>query len=224
MIKKSILLTLCFILPVSLFSYELSFNKKFSRKVSSDILTSFINITVEDKNEDYINDKIEIFNEYIEENIDVIKKNGNFNLTPKYKYYNKKQEFVGYIGSLRYSIESKDATSINMFINGVIDIKNKFNTTKIKLNISNTTWNVSQKLHEDSLDNLRHEAITWVTFYAANLSKQCIVKRIDIDNKGNQNVIIRAISRAVSADYAEITPIQGEKQISINPNYTLECK
>ncbi len=223
MIKKTILLSLYFLLPLSLFSYELTFNKKFSKNVPADILTSYINITIEDKNEEYITEKIEVFNDYIEENEDIIKKNGNFNLTPKYKYYDKKQKFIGYIGSLKYNIESKDAVSINQFIGKLLDIKNKYNTTKIKINISNTTWNISQKLYEDNLDSLRIEAITWITFYASNLSKQCIVKRIDIDNKGNHN-ILRSMSRSIMADYSKVTLIQSKKQIKINPSYTLECK
>ncbi len=224
MIRKIIVLSLFFILPLGLFSYELNFNKKFSRKVSADILTSYINITIEDKKEDYISSKIEIFNDYIEENEDVIKKNGNFNLTPKYKYYDKKQIFVGYIGSLMYNIESKDAVSINQFINQLLDMKNKFNTTKIKVNISNTTWKVSQKLYSDNLDRLRLESINWITFYASNLSKQCIVKRINISSERNHNLNIRPMSRAIMADYSSVTPIQSKKEISINPSYTLECK
>ncbi len=223
MIKKSILLILYFVLPVSLFSYELNFNKKFSKKVSADVISSFINITVEDKEEDNINEKIEVFNTFIEENTNIIKKNGNFSLTPKYKYYNKKQEFVGYIGSLRYGLESKDAISINGFINELISMKNKFNSTKIKVNISSVSWNISQKLYDDSLDDLRLDAITWIKFYATNLSKQCVVKKIDVNYIGN-NIMRKSMGRTLMTNYAEVAPIQGEKQISINPRYTLECK
>ncbi len=223
MIIKSIILGLLFLLPIGLFSYELNFNKKFSKNISSNILISHINITIEDKEEEYINETIGIFNEYIEDNEDVIKKNGNFNLLPKYKYYDRKQHFVGYVGSLMYNIESINATSINKFINELLAIKNKFNTDKIKINISNTTWNISQKLYEDTLDSLRLDAITWIKFYSSNLSTQCRVKRIDINNRGD-NKMPRPMNRNIMSSRAEITPIQSEKQISINPSYTLECK
>ena len=71
------------ILPILSFSYEINFNKSFSKVVNPDLLTTQINIIVEKKDELKVNNEIEKFNDFIKQNKSVILKNGSFTLSPK---------------------------------------------------------------------------------------------------------------------------------------------
>ena len=77
-------------LPLLSFSYELNFNKTFSKVVNPDLLNTYINISVEKKDELKVNTEIEKFNDFVKNNKSVTLKNGSFTLSPKYKYYDKK--------------------------------------------------------------------------------------------------------------------------------------
>ncbi|MCK5293909.1 MAG: SIMPL domain-containing protein [Arcobacteraceae bacterium] len=218
MFKKLILSTL---LPLTLFSYELNFSKKFSTQISPDILNSYINVTVQNKDERYINDNIELFNDYLKDNDEIIKQNGSYTLTPKYKYINNKQKFLGYMGILNYSITSSTAIVMNEFIKETMELKGKIASKNITVRISNLSWKISDKLYNDNLDNLRLLAINWIELYSKNLNRQCIIKSIKIEGKDNNRP--RGIS-LMSKSLSNITPLQVQKEITINPNYTLECK
>lgn len=227
--KRIILWLAIAFLPLSLFSYEISFNKNFSKTVTPDLLTTYVTINVENKDEKFINKKIEDFNKYIKKNNNVIKKNGTFTLSPKYRYYKDKQEFIGYVGSLRYQIKSKNAKHINSFIDDLIRIKQELDSRKIKLNISNVSWIVSETLHANSLDDLRIEAITWIESYSnsltVTLSKDCTVRKININSSVSRQNFARANSMAYSTKSASnVAPISSDKEININPNFVLECK
>lgn len=215
MFSKIIIITL---LPLILFSYELNFSKKFFKEITPDVLRAYTNVSIENNDESYINDHIEIFNDYISENSEVVKKNGSYTLTPTYQYNNHKQEFIGYIGRLRYLIESNNAININKFIQDFISLKNKFNSDHIKVRVSNSSWAVSQKLHNYTMDKLRLEAIGWIEKYAKNLNKRCIVKIINIDTQQNHSIM------SMERSFKNIAPTQDKKQLIINPSYTLECQ
>ena len=111
------------LLPIFGFSYEVNFNKSFSKVVNPDLLTTNITINIEKKDENKVNSEIEKFNDFFKKTNDVTLKNGSFTLSPKYKYHDNKQEFLGYIGSLRYSAESKNAKDLNTFMDKLISIK-----------------------------------------------------------------------------------------------------
>ncbi len=208
---------------VYVFGFELAFNKKFVQEVAPDMLSLYVTVSIEQKDESYITNKIEYFNDYIKENTQIIKENGSFNLSPKYNYQSKKRNFLGYVGTLRYTIKSKSATDINQFIDEFIQIKDKLNLNNIKVNISNTTWIISQKLYNDNLDSLRLEAINWIEFYASNLTKQCQVKSININGtRSNQRMESNMIQS--TKNYSNITPSESQKSIVINPSYILECR
>jgi len=231
--KKSLLLVLLFLLPSALLSYEISFNKKFSKSISGDLLTTFVNIKVEDKNEIVINQKIEEFNKFIKKYNKVEKKNGNFTLSPKYKYTKNTQVFVGYIGSLRYKIESKSAKNLNKFINTLITIKEKNESKSTKLSFSNISWRLSKNLSASSIDELRISAITWIEAYSnsltTTLSKDCNVKKINIDNVmqqygRNYRMAESSLGLVSSKKVSNVTPVNSNQEITINPNFVLECK
>lgn len=232
MIKKSKILFTTLLLPILSFSYELEFSKSFSQVVNPDLLTTNININIEKKDENKINMDIEKFNDFIKENKNIIIKNGSYNLSPKYKYYDNKQEFVGYVGSLRYTAESKDAKELNAFLNELIALKDKSKSDDVKLNISNISWRISDEVQNQKFDELRLESIKWVESYAKELSsslaKNCETKKININEvNGIMPIYARnemALSSTMSKVVADVAPISSEQTITVNPYFLLECK
>ncbi len=219
------------LLPVLGFSYELDFNKSFSKVVNPDLLTTNITISVEKKDENKVNSEIEKFNDFLKKTTDVTLKNGSFTLSPKYKYHDNKQEFLGYVGSLRYTAESKNAKDLNGFMDKLISIKENIKSEEVKLNISNVSWKTSDQLENKSFDELRLEAITWIDGYAKTLSSQvskyCEVSKINIFETNTGNVVYARAEMAslgMSKMAADVAPISSEQNITINPNFILECK
>ena len=227
--KNKIMLAL--LLPVLSFSYELDFNKSFSKVVNPDLLNTYININVEKKDESKVNIEIEKFNDFMKNNKSITLKNGSFTLSPKYKYYENKQEFVGYVGSLRYTAESTDAKKLNSFMDELISIKDSTKSEDVKLNISNVSWKISDELQNKSYDELRLESITWLESYSktlsTKLSKSCEIKTINVNESQNGNIMYARAEMAYSSKAkvaADVAPINSEQNININPNFTLECK
>ena len=228
--RSFIIVTLC-LLPILSFSYELNFNKSFSKVVNPDLLTTNITISIEKKDENRVNVEIEKFNDLIKKTNDVTLKNGSFTLSPKYKYYDNKQEFIGYVGNLRYSAESKNAKELNSFMDKLITLKDSIKSEDVKLNISNVAWNISDDLENKSFDALRFEAISWIDSYAKTLSGQvakfCEVSKINIFETNTGNVVYARAEMAYSTmakSVANVAPISSEQNITINPNFILECK
>ena len=227
--KKLFIIGLLF--PIFGFSYEVNFNKSFSKVVNPDLLTTNITINIEKKDENKVNSEIEKFNDFLKKTNEVTLKNGSFTLSPKYKYHDNKQEFLGYIGSLRYSAESKNAKDLNTFMDKLISIKESIKSEDVKLNISNVSWNISDDLQNKSFDALRLESINWVESYAKSLSSQvskyCEVSKINISESNNGNVVYARAEMAYSGMLkmaADVAPISSEQNITINPNFVLECK
>ena len=230
MMKKRFFIAVL-LLPILGFSYELNFNKSFTKVVNPDLLTTNITISVEKKDENKVNSEIEKFNEFLKKTNEVTLKNGSFTLSPKYKYHDNKQEFLGYIGSLRYSAESKNAKDLNTFMDKLISIKESIKSEDVKLNISNVSWKTSDNLENKSFDELRLEAINWIDGYAKTLSSQvskyCEVSKINISEPNNGNVVYARAEMAYSGMLkmaADVAPISSEQNITINPNFVLECK
>ena len=219
------------LLPILSFSYEINFNKSFSKVVNPDLLNTYININVEKKDESKVNIEIEKFNDFMKNNKSITLKNGSFTLSPKYKYYENKQEFVGYVGSLRYTAESTDAKKLNSFMDELISIKDSTKSEDVKLNISNVSWKISDELQNKSYDELRLESITWLESYSktlsTKLSKSCEIKTINVNESQNGNIMYARAEMAYSSKAkvaADGAPINSEQNININPNFTLECK
>ena len=219
------------LLPILSFSYEINFNKSFSKVVNPDLLNTYININVEKKDESKVNIEIEKFNDFMKNNKSITLKNGSFTLSPKYKYYDNKQEFVGYVGNLRYTAESTDAKKLNSFMDELISIKDSTKSEDVKLNISNVSWKISDELQNKSYDELRLESITWLESYSkilsTKLSKSCEIKTINVNESQNGNIMYARAEMSYSSKAkiaADVAPINSEQNININPNFTLECK
>ncbi len=209
------------------FSYELSFNKKFEKSVYPDILQTYVKISIESEDEEYINKNIEKFNKFIKNDNSVIKENGSYVLNPKYRYYKNKQEFMGYIGSLRYEVKSKDAKKINHFLSKLIEIKKEFRTRKVKLNVSNLKWQISENKQEKYIDELRLEAIMWAQDYKKSLSSKlalsCMLKNININGGSNINHF-RSVKAMEASAVSNLAPINSSKKVNLNASFIMECK
>ena len=70
---KKLLLILLF--SIFAFSYEINFNKSFSKVVNPDLLTTNINISVEKKDEKSVNIEIEKFNTFLKNTKNITIKN-----------------------------------------------------------------------------------------------------------------------------------------------------
>lgn len=225
--KKILLIMMISLAP--LFAYQVDFTKKFSKVVNPDLLTTYVSINIEKKDEESINEIIEKFNKFIKNNNLVDIKDGSYTLNPRYNYFDNKQEFKGYMGSLRYKIESKKAKPLNEFIDKLISIKKDINSKDTKLDISNITWNISDKLNDKTVDDLRLEVITWVNEYAKELSskvsKKCKVKNISLTPIQRREIMYANSEMMHKSKRAtQITPTNTEENISIEPTFVLECK
>lgn len=224
-VKFLFLITL--LLPISLFSYEINFHKRFTKLVTPDLLSTFVNFKVENESEEFINKHIEKFNNYIKNNTSVEKKDGKFTISPKYKYFKNTQKFIGYVGTLRYVIRADNAKDMNKFINDLINLEDDIDGNNVKFKVSNVSWITSNGLYASSVDALRIDAIKWIDSYTKSLkkdiSKNCHVKSIVIDKSSNQFLLINK-KNASSKIIADIAPVSSSQEISIDPNFLLECK
>ncbi|AXH08467.1 hypothetical protein CP960_09880 [Malaciobacter halophilus] len=214
-------------LPFSLLSYEVNFNKTFSKKLLPDTLNSDIKVRIELDSEKEVSNKLDRYNDYIK-NVKYIEKNlGVFNIRPRYRYVSKTPKIDGYLGEIKYSIKSNDPKKVSRFINGLINLKEHRDTSII---VSNLMWKVKESSSNVAVDLLRFEAITWAEKYAKNLSsdlkRECKVKNININSlqnpyfRGSREVMYSA----KSSDAAIAVPEQTSKPIKMNVNYRLECK
>jgi predicted secreted protein len=222
---RNILLGAICIIPSLLFSYELEFNKSFSKDIQNDKLHTNISINVNSKEVIFINEKIEFFQDFINEDSLVTKKDGSYSLLPKYTYQNNKQKFVGYIGSLSYGIETPKYEKLNQFITDLNSIRNNMNTNNVQLSVSSTQWIVSKELYKKNIDDMRMESIQWIKNYTKNIDNTCIVKNIAI-NKSNGYRIQRYEKNVMSGSPSSInaSPSQTKQSIELNAHYKLECK
>ena len=225
---KRILATAIF-LPILAFSYEINFNKSFSKVVNPDLLTTNINISVEKKDEKSVNIEIEKFNTFLKNTKNITIKNTNYNLTPKYDYENNKSIFKGFIATINFVVESKESSIINSFLSDLLAFKDSQKKSDIKINISNLSWEVSEKLQNKIIDNLRLESILWIEDYAKEISKKsskkCEIKSVIINEDGNYNFSrVKAVAFSANSENMDISPIRSEQNIKINTNYILDCK
>lgn len=222
---KSLLLSSLFIIPSILSAYELEFNKSFTKNIQNDKVHTNISIAVDSKEIDFINEKVEFFQDFIKENKSVTKKNGNYSLVPNYSYQNNKQKFIGYRGTLHYSIETSKYENLNQFITEIIDIRNNMNTNSVKLSVSNIQWIVSKGLSEKTIDTMRIEAIAWIKDYSKTLLDTCIITNVSINK--NTGYSPQRYSKNMVMDSRtsnNITPLQTKRSIELNANYKMECK
>lgn len=220
---------LLLLLPIFALSYELNFNNSFSKSLKPDILSSTVNISVTKENENSANKEIEKFNDFLKNTKNITLKNTNYNLTPKYEYIENKPYFKGFIATINFVVESKESSIINSFLSDLLAFKDSQKKSDIKINISNLSWDVSEKLQNKIIDNLRLESILWIEDYAKEISKKsskkCEIKSVIINEDGNYNFSrVKAVAFSANSGNMDISPIRSEQNIKINTNYILDCK
>lgn len=218
---------LLLVLPIIAFSFEIEFNKKFSEELPHDTLSAFLKVTITDDNELIVNDRLEVFNQKIKSYDKVEKQLGYFTIRPKYKHSNNTPRISGYIGELRYKVNSRKARYMDEFISELTSLKKNRDTT---VSVNNLNWSVRKDTYNITLDLLRLKAINWGQNYVESLSKDinknCYLKSINI-NKINQfeQDNDKEIYSITDISYKEI-PISeaNQEKIIINPNYVMECE
>lgn len=226
---KNKLLVTALLLPILGFSYELNFSKSFSKVLNPDLLSTSVNISIENKDEKVVNSQIEKYNKFIKENKTVSIKNSNYNLSPQYEYIKDKRNLKGYVGDSRFTAQSKDAQKINTFLNEIVSLKANDKASDLKLDISNLAWEISEELQNQSYDELRLESLIWIETYAKELSskitKKCEIKNVNIlDSNEHFQAKTRMVSMAMDSINSDITPLNSEQNTSINTNFILDCK
>lgn len=226
--KIKFLFLIALLLPISVFSYEISFNKKFSKFVTPDVLSTYVNISIDNDSEKFINEHLEKFNKYIKNNNSIEKSGGSVTLSPKYKYFKNTQKFIGYHGSLKYTIKSKNGKELNKFIDDLIKLEEKFDRDNVKLRISNLSWITSSSLYNNSLDMLRIDAIKWIESYSSSLenllSKECSIKNINISKSNNHFLRAGRMESLSAKRISNVAPVNSSQEVVIEPNFILECK
>ncbi|MGB0990798.1 MAG: hypothetical protein ACPGUI_08265, partial [Halarcobacter sp.] len=90
------------------------------------------------------------------------------------------------------------------------------------------SWIISQDLQEKSLDALRINVIKWIGNYSntlsSSLNKKCEIKNININRSAQNFLRAEAAGLASMKTSSDIAPVSSDKEISINPNFILECK
>ncbi len=229
---KKIISLVMFLAFININAYEINFNKTFNKKVSPDTLITQVYIDVTKKDETKVAKTLDKFTNFFKKTKNVELKNGRYSISPRYKYKKDETIFVGYNGSLDYTVKSTNAKELNNFISKLISKKNKINSDDVKLQISNINWQVSQKLYDESANTLRVKSILWANSYADFLSKKlnttCKLKNININSNARnvgyyRNAPVSFKTKSASFKSA-VTPIKSDESININSNFTLECK
>jgi predicted secreted protein len=221
------LLKLFILLPVVAFSFELKFNKVFTKELQHDILSSYVTVSITDDNESLVSNRLEVFNKKIKENDKVEKRLGTFNIRPKYRHSSNTPKIIGYVGELRYKVNSYKANDMNGFISDLTKLKTNRDTT---ISVNNLSWTVKEDTFNITLDLLRLEAINWISRYSKNLSsdinKNCTVKEINISTSRSSFPVRNRMAYASASVSKSSIPVPeaNQEKIKINPSYLLDCK
>ena len=224
---------LILILLLGLFSLEASeitFTKKFEKKVSPETLTLNFSINANMPNEKAVIKKLNFFYENLIKESKLKIEGGSFNVYPNYRYVNNKRVLDGYRGTVSYVVKSKDKEVIDDFLEEVYSLKHD---SRVSISVGNIRWIVDREQHSAISDSLREDAIIWSYTYAntlsAKLSKECTLLTLNINAPHYQpRPPVRAMMAKNSAMIPDEsfapTPQQTDTPFSINPTFVLECR
>ena len=214
------------LLATSAFGLTINFSKSFDVEIKPDTLQANINITAKKSNEKEVVESLGRLSSFIDNDKDIEKKGGTYNVYPEYKYENNHRYKSGYTGNMQYIISSKDADKLNNFLTSLYG--QKINNSE-DISVNSVRWVMSKKQKNGKIDALRLDAIIWANGYAkaisSSLSKSCKVKSVSFSQVDHYypQPIMRANYEAV-ADKTAPTPTQDNQKMSVNPTITLECK
>lgn len=219
-------LKLFLLIPLFAFSFEMEFNKKFSHELPHDTLETYLTVTILDDTEIIVEERLEVFNQKIKSLDKVERKLDILRISPKYKHSNSTPKIVGYVGELKYKVNSSKARYMNEFISEITKLRRNRDTN---VSINKPTWKVRESTYNVTFDLLRLEAINWAESYSINLSndinKECKIKKIDINIaskilKVNEHVTYGNFSKDKTLSIPKIN----KEKIIINPKYLMECE
>ncbi|WP_428023376.1 SIMPL domain-containing protein [Arcobacter sp.] len=216
------------LVPFLLNAYEIEFSKEFTKDLIPNILGADISVSIEDKKEKEVIERLELFERKIKEYKKVEKQLGTFNVRPQYQRTNTSPKIYGYLGTLNYKIETTDALNMGEFINLITSLKENRDTS---VSLNNLSWRVKDDSYNVILDLLRLESIEWVETYAKNLSndlkKECSVKSINLINNimrtYREAATTLRIDSSIKKENVPVPEVSRQK-ISIMTNYKMECK
>ena len=222
---KKLFVLLC--VSVYVFSFELTFNKKFVKDAIPDLLSSNISVIVFKTDETDISPILAKYTKYFDNDKSVDKKNGLVSILPKYKYTNGISQIIGYTGRIQYKISSQKAENINSFIQAILELRDD---EAVSISITALKWQMSDDKYNQILDSLRLEAVQWPIQYSQTLSsklaKTCEVKNININRSVPRNMYRSSVSsKQLSVSSSDvILPKQTKNTLSLTPSYLLDCK
>jgi len=210
------------IFTTTLLAFELDFQKRFEATVQPDIAVTNINISVKGESETEVTKRLREISVYINGYTQVEKEGGEFRVNANYYYQNGKRVQDGYIGSMRYKISSKEIDDLDIFLGDLMSQK-KNETIEVR----SYGYEVTKEKLNNSIEQLRFQAIVWGIAYAKDLSSK-IYKKCELTNisfaQTTQPRMMTAKMNAKLEDGFAPQPIQNEQTITLHSNYVLECK
>ena len=205
---------------LSLFAVNINFSKPFELELKPNILQAQISISVIQSSEKKVSDLLGKFSNFIENEKEIDKSGGNYNIYPQYNYENNKRYKSDYIGTINYNISSNYPDKLNQFLTNLYEKKTDNRTN---INTNSLRWIMSEELKVGQIDKLRLDAILWADVYAKelsnSLSKVCEVIKISFISVDN---FYSAPMREMKSSAP--VPTQDLQKITINPTFELECK
>jgi len=214
---KKIVLALS--IATALFGYDVIMDKTFIKEVIPSKQSVRVTITVKDKTLNGVLKKLEEYKKYMDSLKNVNIKSNGFHTLNDYNYQNNKRIKIGYKGFSNYTVSSDKQKNLEDFIEKFAKDKN---TGEISL--SSMQWSLSEKKKEQTIDELKIDAIKWAKKYEKTLSKeldsQCKLEEINlIQNRGI------SIMRAPKTLNSNLPFSEKEKKIiKIKPKLKYECE
>jgi len=210
------------IFTTTLLAFELDFKKSFEATVQPDIAVTNINISVKGQSETEVTKRLQEVSIYINGYTQVKKEGGEFRVNANYYYQNGQRLQDGYIGSMRYKISSKEIDDLDIFLGDLMSQKK--NET---IEVSSYGYEVTKEKLNNSLEQLRLQAIVWGIAYAKDLSskiyKKCELTNISFTQTTQPRMMATKMNAKLEDGFAP-QPIRNEQTITLNPSYELECK
>ena len=214
----------------SMYASDITFTKKFEKKVLPDTLSLQFSINVNKPYEKLVIAKLNYYYKNIIKDSKLKIEGGNFNVNPNYRYHNNKRILDGYRGSVSYVVKSKSKDKIDSFLKTLYDTKEE---PMVNISVGNIRWIVDDTQFASISDGLRAEAIIWGYGYIKELSSltssECSLETLNINaphftpRPPVRHMMAKGVAMMEDASFAP-TPQQTNTPFSINPTFVMECK
>lgn len=149
-------------------------------------------------------------------------KGGGYNLSPRYDYTTRKQEFIGYSGNLSFRCEFKTIEAFNALS---IPIE-KITHSNVRKSQGMLSWEVSAKAERETHHALRSELLRKASQQAGLFSKEtgmkCDVASVNFNNTYQMHpVMMRSMTK--TENVATESPIQTDTESSLEATVSYNC-